>query len=555
MNGENSYCETLCEDEPLVCKPPLCNENLCRIPYCDEYRPEEIMCKFKDAVVSIQSEFILIGSLGPTDVVNNTTPLGKDIRYDYFVQTYGFFVEGKYIIAPSQAVLLPPSLSAVCNRYPFFQPQNLNPGEESVKIQDVIIRATRILVTVYNVNGKGKTFVYEADLVGVDGAGDISVLRIDMEKCWNAKNPCVQKCHPQLEFGSSRSAILGEKVYLLSGPDVNDAPLNSSVAIFPGLLTNQKCVDPNGIFLQELIAFSMPAAINKPGGPILNAQGKVLGMAVGKLNGEYPVGTSEFFMRRIILEIIKGICPPCGNCHLEVIDDPVGAYYRYKKSYLGIGYNVANGLDYDVTKDYGSILVNAGPAAIFSSPRVRLDEAGKLLNSPSCKQQIGVKVVGVAGMNPNGFNDVSFYYVPGGIVNAAEPLPTGLPVSPFIDRILPGDIITHINNVQIGELYEQVAPGLITWNKCPGEHVHICFRRGGNAPNNESNSDVGNYEIWYEETATLLNYPKVLDYPAYAIVSQNINAAFTYNKVEWSFPIVPPPSIGFFGGAIFQPSV
>lgn len=42
------------------------------------------------------------------------------------------------------------------------------------------LRKSRIFVRIYNVNGGGKSFVYEVALVGVDGAGDIAVLKIDL---------------------------------------------------------------------------------------------------------------------------------------------------------------------------------------------------------------------------------------------------------------------------------------------------------------------------------------------------------------------------------------
>lgn len=41
-----------------------------------------------------------------------------------------------------------------------------------------IVRVSRIFVHVTNVNGTDKNLIYEADLIGLDGAADIALLHI-----------------------------------------------------------------------------------------------------------------------------------------------------------------------------------------------------------------------------------------------------------------------------------------------------------------------------------------------------------------------------------------
>ena len=142
-------------DDSEVCYKVKCEpkcEKECCIKECKCYRPEELVCLYKDAVVEIHSEFILLGS--GVGGATGGTPLAPNTRSDVILEGNGFFINGHYIIAPAQLVLLPPSLSSVVNRYPFFNSNNLTQGT----IQNQMIRASRILISVFNVNGKGTLF-------------------------------------------------------------------------------------------------------------------------------------------------------------------------------------------------------------------------------------------------------------------------------------------------------------------------------------------------------------------------------------------------------------
>lgn len=534
-----------CKEKEIPCQPPLCKPVDCRIPVCDEFKPEELLYKGGaiDAVVTIQSEFILIGADAPENITG-ITPIAYNVRRDVILEGNGFLIEGKYIVTAAQLVLTPPSLSAVANRYPFFNKQDL--AQPTTVIQNELIQASRIFVTVNNVNNEGKDYVYEAKLKGVYGAGDIAVLYIDHDSCWNNTNPRIQKCHPHLSFGTSRSSIKGEKVYLL-GDSGSQGVLNQSV-FESGVLIDNMYADPSGNFLQELLLVSTDAS-SLVGLPILNAQGLVIGMKTGaRNNNTVSIGPTEFFMRPVILALIQGICDPC-NCHLELVNDPIGPFYRYKTAYLGAAYDIAKGVDFDYTVDYTNDPVYGGDV------RVRLDENGNFLNSPQWKEIIGMRVLGLAGLNPgdvaNGAIDNGLIYVPGG--TGPAPLPT-LPPSSLIGKILPGDIISHINGVKLGDSENQVAPGLVTSRLCPGQMVEICFRRGGNAKNNEFNDESGNYTSLYAEHITLGELPKVLDYPYYSSIFPNMILHFDFAGV-WPDALASNPEIQIFEGAKFKPSL
>lgn len=568
-------------DDSEVCHPvkcgPKCGKAHCCIKKCEGYCPEELLCLYKDAVVEIHSEFIIIGASGPAQPTG-CTPLAPNSRADVILEGNGFFIKGHYIIAPAHLVLLPPSLSSVARRYPFIDQDPIN-GE----FKNQMVRASRILVSVFNVNRKDNSFVYEADLVGVDGAGDIAVLKINGRRQWNLCNPCIEPCHPYFKLGSSRGSNDGEKVYLIGDPisDIVDRrSFNAVAAISEGLLADHRHLEYQGWLLAESILVSASAFAYSSGLPILNAQGEVLGMQTTSLSGVNPIvslgdvdaslsltqaagsgyvsGPSEFFLRRVIRSLIKGSCSRKWNCQLETICDVVGTYYRYKKAYLGLAYDVFTGVDYDTTADYTS-----GVTPLGGAPRIRLDSYGNFLNAPSCKQLIGIRVLGLAGANPDdgvGVPDGA-YYVPGGAATFA-PF-TGLsclPASPLLGKLRPGDVITDINDVGLGDIGCQIAPSLITWRLCCGDQLELTYRRGGNACNNSDNSFTENYECLFTHTICLLDYPIFLDYPWYAVNAFPLLRATPFSPYPgFVFPnqLVNPqlPAANYPGAGVFHPSI
>lgn len=533
-------------EDSEVCFKVECDKPKCDKPKCDKpvkrpcLSPEKIVRKLGNAVVEVHSEFIMLGT-GAAGATGGT-PLGANSRADIIVEGNGFFIRdphtrSHYIVLPSQLVLLPPSLTSVANRFPFINPSDLTLG----RIKNQMVRASRILVSVFNVNGQGQSFVYEADLVGVDGAGNIAVLKINHHRQWNLCNPEIEKCHPYFNFGSSRDTKDGAKVYLIGDPNSNVANrrlFNSVSAITEGLLQDHRHLEYSGFAIHESILVSASAYAFSAGLPILNRYGDVIGMQTADISATLPRlqifstpgsdlidgstsyeglgsvgGPSEFFMRRVVKALIRGSSSRCYNCNIESICDPAGPYFRYKKAYAGIAYDVFTGVDYDVTVDYTSGLAPRG------QPRVRLDSYGNFLNAPACKQLVGIRVLGLAGANPNDSYGVSngYYYVPGG--TGAAPLPASLPVSPFLGKLLPGDVITHFDGVPIGDLNsaKQIAPSLITWRLCAGDQLEVCYRRGGNALNSADNSLTENYDRIYTYVACLSDFPYLLDYPWYAV--------------------------------------
>ena len=535
-----SGCEVKCERD---CKKKDCDKSC-----FDCESPEKIICKKYNAVVNIHAEYILVGTGITTGASVAAAPLATGSRADIIVDSQGFFVKGHYIITTASSVFMPPSITSSVNRYPFITnpPLAINGS-----MYNATFRASRILVDVYNVNNRKCSFVYEADIVGADLAANFAVLKINQKKQWNACNPCIEKCHPYFKWSNSRKNKRGTKAYILGDVAASNkngslqnldvpssAPLNygrytnGCKMITAGVICDNRYVDHSGWLLHESIVTDAVASKLCQGGPILNCEGHVIGIVAGNINNvindldsgiPLTVGPSEFFVRRSFKTILKGKANKRANKYLVYVNDNAGTYSRYIKGYLGVGYQVMNGADFDYTTDYtgGSVTFPAG------QPRIRLDAQGLFVSTPeptcvdkSVKVVSGLRVVSVAGSSSTG----DYYFTPG-TSNAAAPLPNvssaygGLPAdSPLLNMLVPGDIILSIDKVELGDGVKEIAPSLITWRIPANDRINVVYTRGGNLLNTVNpNTNAGNYRDTTEIPVDLVEFPPLLDFPWYAV--------------------------------------
>lgn len=538
-SDEKSHCTSKSKTSKSKC----CKRD-CEIERCDCLSPEEICCQFHDAVVTVTAEFILArgatGGVGPG--LTGGVGLGSSTRVDYILQSNGFRIKGGYFVFPSHIALMPPTLTGAVLRYPYGY-TNDNIG---INMLNKMVRASRILITVRNVNNKGKAFLYEATLLGVDGAGDLAVAKIDMQREFNKCNPCIEKCHPYFRWGKSKASYCGEEVYMLGtalqsfygkfgevDKQVNyNSRGNNGTFFTVGRMADPRSTDPSGFALQECILVAASTAAD--GVPVLDCSGKVLGMVTRNRNRltenqgflqQLVAGPSQYFSKRVIRAILKGNCNKRYTDRLESIIDPAGAYVRYLKGYAGIGYQVFGAENYTYTIDYTS-----GDFP-YGFPRIRLDKNGDFLCGPDCKQEIGIKIVSIAGLvsgaadnTPNGQR-----FTPGTTLTAAPfPVMADAPVdSPVLGQLLPGDLITKIgvmgkNNkckyVNLGDLRDQIAPALLTWRTVAGDIISLQYNRGDNILNTDNNGDPSNdfYNCYKTIQVVLAQFPQLLDYPWYA---------------------------------------
>lgn len=520
---------------------------------CQCYDPHKICC-LRDAVVIVQAEFIFLsdnftgGATGGTPLNNSgisneekkknvDDPVISGVkRIDFVTQSNGFFVDDcpkRKIICPAHTILAPPTMSFGFNKYPY---DKKNPNTN--QMQNRMIRASRILVTVNNVNNKGKAFVYEATLLGVDGAGDMAILTLDGCKAWNKCQPKIDKCHPYLRWGKSRSARCADRVYII-GQNIGrygrftfpNQDLTTSDPIFftnngllfaEGTISDHRNADPTGFALQECVTVAGPS-VAADGAPILDCQGRFIAMVtrnqvVYNAVSQLIAGPATFFMKPVFRRLVKASCSDkCKHEFVESIIDPSGAYWRYVHGYLGIAYQLFSGVNYDHTTDYSNLI--GFPKGY---PRVRLNEDGQFLNTPLDKQVVGAKILSVAGLGSTDISntDNSLYYL-AGESNVTIPFPVADPPpnSPVLGSLFPGDVIRSIDKCPIGDLGHQIPPALLLWQKCPGQIVRICYLRGDNVPNTEYNGDTEAYKDIMELPAVLEKMPQMYDYPWYAILA------------------------------------
>jgi len=573
---KSKYCDksTSCDKTKYCDKTKHCDksecENTCEVS-------KDLFSEYYNTVVRIHSEFILTNITDTTPVSSTLEP---GVRADLVLDGNGFLTKDcdyYYIVAPAHLVLLPPSLTSVTNRFPLFDPTNLALTE----MKDQMIRASRIFATVYDVNGTVHTYTYELDLVGVDGAGNVAVLKINYQKNWNKCLECL-RCHPHLKFAKCNKVCNGECVYLI-GDHYGNKFLNRSNSmsngIIQGTISDRKHLEHSGWMVHDSIVVDATVHEKSTGMPILNCEGYVIGMQTTSLAGinlqtpissmpelsrlshQYVAGVSSRSMMSVFKILITGFSCGTNKCdyddHLELICDPVGSYYRYKKGYLGLAYEVFDGICYDLVKDYTS-----GTDPTLNQPRVRLDSQNRFIDSPpSCKIVKGVKVIGLAGLNPEDLTGIEngYYYVPGG--TGAPPLIALAPLSPLLNVVKPGDVIVEIDGCVLGDSTHQISPSLVTWRKCPGKsQVEIAYKRLSelsqvtNVVEGSCSTDL------YSTKVCLQDYPKILDYPWYMICSFPLISdvispypGFAFPRTQLTNPQVPMLNVD--GAGVFHPAV
>lgn len=356
----------------------------------------------------------------------------------------GFFIKGHYIISAAHCVIFEPILP------------------------DQYLRASRIFAQVYNVNGEGKNLIYELVLVGVDGAGDIAVLKIDYNKPWNNCLPRLRD-QPTLEFGKSKSYPIGGDAFVVGDPLGIDYK-----SIAAGVVRDNQYADKTGISVQELILLDVSTASGNSGSPILDNQGKVIGLlTIGfSLFADINGGPSQNFIYPVIKRIIKGDLGKCSP-HLQIINSPQGQYFRYLKGYMGISWTVVGTIEYLLRPSSDACSLNFN------------------LNTPGTRQVVGIQVYQIDGASGCNFSSGTN--------------------SPFLNILLPGDIITHLDDKPLGMLEGQISPTLITWSKVAGNIISIKFRK-----------ESENYAKEYCVEILLQQFPIALDIPLGAVARKEI---------------------------------
>ncbi len=188
--------------------------------------------------------------------------------------------------------------------------------------------------TVSNVNGTMTNFVYELEYVGVDGAGDIGVLKTkDVQPVSTngdlVETPTLTTAHKCLEWGNSRQACPGTSVCAVGDPLGLDAQ-----SITCGVVRDNKYAEGNIVI--ETVFHDVSLYDGNSGSPIMTDDCKVIGihsfgMDLDEMNGAIAQYIAEPVVNALIDYDLAGR-PQCPNNNHSHVDD----CGRYVKGYLDI---------------------------------------------------------------------------------------------------------------------------------------------------------------------------------------------------------------------------
>lgn len=547
-HSSSSHCRKSCTSS---C-PPKCN-----VECCGSLCASEICCRFQSAVVRVHTQTVLTTiapdhndckSKPPAPAFDWSTQATANQAALYETHGNGFLIKDHCIVVPASLVQVPPDVLAQTWRWPYVS--NNGSHRAGNGIPNSITQVSRILVDIFDVNGKGHAYTYEAYVCGIDGAGNTAVLGIDLENSdWNCWLPCIESCHPYFRWSRSRKSKCGDPVFLLGAHSLREGAAGtlsfSENLVSQGILTDNKSLDYTGWMQHEIIRTTLLATNSARGSPILNNCGAVIGMHVasedfvpltfeqqeqGQSNSSvsglsYVVGVSEFFMRRPLKAFLQGVKKCKYGKHLGHVKDQIGDFDYYIKGYAGLAWTNVTGDDFD--HFFGA-----------DGTKVPLYNDHGCLVDVKCTENVGIRVVTVAQSEaPQTFDiskptqpkchtaqDPTFAFLPyfDSQLPAVYPnffVPdsgTGdIEASPFACEVFPNDIVYAIakcrskkgklkKKCKFGDLYHQVAPALFTWKCCPGDQVYV---------------QVRDYRYYWCEynliQGCLADYPLLLDYAWY----------------------------------------
>lgn len=180
--------------------------------------------------------------------------------------------------------------------YEWFWPPQIGHGSGFITTPDgyvitnahVVEGGTDFLIVLHS----GENRICKAHLVGSDPRTDIAVLKID--------NP-QGIAFPYLSFGDSNKTNIGDAVIAIGNPLLAELSSTVTMGIVSGTNRSNFGVSPIEGHIQT------DAAINfgNSGGPMLNLQGKVIGMATWGIGGSFSEGLSFGVPSNAIQEVSR----------------------------------------------------------------------------------------------------------------------------------------------------------------------------------------------------------------------------------------------------------
>jgi len=335
-----------------------------------------------------------------------------------------------------------------------------------------------IFVTVFNVNGCGRAYVYRAYVVGVDFDTGVAVYRIDWCDPWN--KCCLQLTkHKYLEFGSSTCYTPGSPVHII-GSQSQASPL----CMMSGSMVNNNDVLTNGTITYQAVLTDVVVQNGAEGAPMLDQCGYVVGIVTGRtgvvlttdqssninarLLGSVPAalttnsgqafGVAADFIANVVDRIIDNDKNP--GCSEFVIYNSIYGFNLYRHATLGVVGCYRTGAEIGL---YGADVVYPADIERWYDP------AYCNIN----RELIGLIVKSVCGPLAEAYEDCR---------NQQFPVFSGKTIiTPDIDfigyQVEPFDVITGLNGLAIGQLPTQITPDTLLYNLRACDTVVVEFMK------------------------------------------------------------------------------
>lgn len=202
----------------------------------------------------------------------------------YLAPNLGTTIKGNGVNVPQTPPVLPfPESGIAAAQYSLFQviQSIFNPSSPQS-----LIDFFDFFVTVFNVNGCGRSYVYRGYVVGVDFETGIAIYRIDPCDPWNKCTVCIKK-HPYLKFGTSKCYTPGNSAHVIAIQSQQ-----SPQSMISGTIVNNASVQSNAVITYESVLTDIQVLNGAEGAPILDQCGYVVGVVTGR-SGVIQIGSTS----------------------------------------------------------------------------------------------------------------------------------------------------------------------------------------------------------------------------------------------------------------------